>query len=147
MSPMSTAAMNSVQVAKAGVAGGILSMSRMVGGTFGVAAVGALFQQISDNRLQSRLSDVPLTASQKTWFMDNVGSGAVKGKLSQLDPQTAHQVGDALRNTFVNSLSVSLKLSSAVAAVGVAVALMTIQGHPLRRRVPREVAAAAAAVD
>ena len=26
-------------------------MSRMVGGTFGVAAVGALFQHISDSRL------------------------------------------------------------------------------------------------
>ena len=33
MSPMSTAAMNAVAVAKAGVASGILSMIRMVGGT------------------------------------------------------------------------------------------------------------------
>jgi EmrB/QacA subfamily drug resistance transporter len=44
MSPMSTAAMNAVVVAKAGLASGILSMSRMVGGTFGVAALGAVFQ-------------------------------------------------------------------------------------------------------
>ena len=43
MSPMSTAAMNAVAAQKAGVASGILSMSRMVGGTFGVAALGALF--------------------------------------------------------------------------------------------------------
>ena len=42
MSPMSTAAMNAVEPSKAGVASGILSMSRMVGGTFGVAAMGAL---------------------------------------------------------------------------------------------------------
>jgi hypothetical protein len=46
MSPMSTAAMNAVDPQKAGVGSGILSMSRMVrgtfGGTFGVAAVGAL---------------------------------------------------------------------------------------------------------
>ncbi len=147
MSPMSTAAMNSVHVAKAGVAGGILSMSRMVGGTFGVAAVGALFQQISDNRLESRLSDLPLTASQQSWFMDNVGSGAVQHRLTELDPQTANQVGDALRNTFVTALSTSLKLSAAVAAVGVAVAVLTIEGKPLRRRVPSELAAAAAAVD
>ena len=47
MSPMSTAAMNAVEAQKAGVASGILSMSRMVGGTFGVAAVGALFQHIA----------------------------------------------------------------------------------------------------
>jgi len=44
MSPMSAAAMNAVAPAKAGIASGILSMFRMVGGTFGVAATGALFQ-------------------------------------------------------------------------------------------------------
>jgi EmrB/QacA subfamily drug resistance transporter len=44
MSPMSRAAMNSVNVNKAGVASGILAMNRMVGATFGVAALGALFQ-------------------------------------------------------------------------------------------------------
>ena len=42
MSPMSTAAMNAVDRTKAGVAGGILSMSRMVGGTLGVAVLGAM---------------------------------------------------------------------------------------------------------
>jgi EmrB/QacA subfamily drug resistance transporter len=42
MSPMSTAAMNAVDRTKAGVAGGILSMSRMVGGTLGIAVLGAM---------------------------------------------------------------------------------------------------------
>src|SRR3712207_3077882 len=42
MSPMTSAAMNAVEHTKAGVASGILSMSRMIGGTFGVAALGAL---------------------------------------------------------------------------------------------------------
>ncbi len=44
MSPMSTAAMNAVSNAKAGVASGILSMNRMVGGSLGVAVIGAVFQ-------------------------------------------------------------------------------------------------------
>ena len=43
MSPMSTAAMNAVPVTKAGVASGILSMNRMVGGTLGIAVIGAVF--------------------------------------------------------------------------------------------------------
>jgi EmrB/QacA subfamily drug resistance transporter len=43
MAPMSTAAMNAVSTTKAGVASGVLAMSRMVGGTFGVAVLGALF--------------------------------------------------------------------------------------------------------
>jgi MFS family permease len=42
MSPMSTAAMNAVDRTKAGAASGVLSMFRMVGGTFGVAIMGAL---------------------------------------------------------------------------------------------------------
>jgi EmrB/QacA subfamily drug resistance transporter len=44
MSPMSTAAMNAVDVSKSGLASGILSMWRMIGGTFGVAVLGAIFQ-------------------------------------------------------------------------------------------------------
>jgi MFS family permease len=44
MSPMSTAAMNAVAEAKAGIASGVLSMNRMIGGTLGVAAMGAVFQ-------------------------------------------------------------------------------------------------------
>jgi EmrB/QacA subfamily drug resistance transporter len=45
MSPMSTAAMNAVDQTKAGVASGILSMSRMVGGTLGVAVLGTFIGQ------------------------------------------------------------------------------------------------------
>ena len=97
MSPMSTAAMNSVNEAKAGAASGILSMSRMVGGTFGVAAVGAVFQSLSDSKLHSKLADVPLSASQKKWFADNLGSGDVSGRLAQLPPDTAAQVSRAMQ--------------------------------------------------
>jgi MFS family permease len=127
MSPMSTAAMNAVQEAKAGVASGILSMSRMVGGTFGVAAVGALFQHLSDNRLHERLGELPLSSQQQAWFADNLGSGGVDAKLRQLDPATANEVGRVLKETFVHSLSSSLKLSTAVAVAGVAVALLTLR--------------------
>jgi EmrB/QacA subfamily drug resistance transporter len=129
MSPMSTAAMNAVHEAKAGVASGILSMSRMVGGTFGVAAVGALFQHLSDSRLHERLGQLPLSSQQQAWFADNMGSGAVDEKLRQLDPTTAHQVGGALKDTFVHALSMSLKLSTAVAVVGVVIALTTLRGE------------------
>jgi hypothetical protein len=136
MSPMSTAAMNAVDATKAGLASGVLSMSRMVGGTFGVAAVGALFQHISDNRLESRLGDVRLTAAQQAWFADNLGSGDVPAKLQQLDPTTAHEVSAVLKDAFVHSLSASLKLSTAVAVVGVAIALLTLRDAHARVRAP-----------
>jgi len=44
MSPMTSAAMNAISVQKAGIASGVLSMFRMVGGSLGIAITGALFQ-------------------------------------------------------------------------------------------------------
>ncbi len=59
MSPMSTAAMNAVDQTKAGVASGVLSMSRMVGGTFGVAAMGALITALGRTTLGDAAARVP----------------------------------------------------------------------------------------
>jgi EmrB/QacA subfamily drug resistance transporter len=131
MSPMSTAAMNAVSEAKAGVASGILSMSRMVGGTFGVAAVGALFQTLSDHRLESTLSSLPLTAAQKSWFTENIGSGDVGAHLRALDPAVAQRLDDALGDAFVHSLTYAMRLSMVVSALGALIALATIE---LKRR-------------
>ena len=50
MSPMTALVMGSVDRAKAGAASGVLSMTRMIGGAFGVAALTAVFQQISTNQ-------------------------------------------------------------------------------------------------
>ncbi len=144
MSPMSTAAMNAVKETKAGLASGILSMSRMVGGTFGVAAVGALFQQLSDNRLHDRLAELPLSAQQQAWFADNLGSGGVDEKLRQLDPATAREVGGLVKETFIHSLSVSLRLSAAVAVVGVIIAVVMLRGERVHGASAVRAAAAAA---
>jgi EmrB/QacA subfamily drug resistance transporter len=65
MSPMSTAAMNAVDASKAGVASGILSMSRMVGGTLGVAVLGTFIGH---------------TTSQAD-FVDSLGNGLFIGGL------------------------------------------------------------------
>jgi EmrB/QacA subfamily drug resistance transporter len=65
MSPMSTAAMNAVDQSKAGVASGILSMNRMVGGVLGVAVLGTFIGQ---------------TTSQAD-FVDSLGQGLLIGAL------------------------------------------------------------------
>jgi EmrB/QacA subfamily drug resistance transporter len=58
MSPMSTAAMNAVPVTKAGVASGLLSMNRMVGGSLGVAVVGAVFASQAPTGVQDPIAFV-----------------------------------------------------------------------------------------
>jgi EmrB/QacA subfamily drug resistance transporter len=118
MSPMSTAAMNAVAVEKAGVASGILSMSRMVGGTFGVAAIGALFQHLARNELQQNLAGTGVSAAVRERIVENLGSGAA----GKLPPQAA----EAAQNAFVHALSNGMWLSASVAATGVLIALFTI---------------------
>ena len=63
-------------------------------------------------------------------------------RLQQLDPATSDAVGAALRDAFIHSLSASLKLSTAVAAVGVLIALLTLRDARVKARggVPASVA-------
>jgi EmrB/QacA subfamily drug resistance transporter len=53
MSPMTSAAMNAVAVEKAGIASGVLSMFRMVGGSLGVAITGAIFQGVAGSSFEA----------------------------------------------------------------------------------------------
>ena len=138
MSPMSTAAMNSVSPDKAGVASGILSMSRMVGGTFGVAAIGALFQHLARNDLQDQLAGTGVSTAAREHIVENLGSGSIGG----LTPQTA----EAAHNAFIHALSTGMWLAAGVAAVGVLVALFTIDSKPAEQPQPAVQPEAAAEV-
>ena len=136
MSPMSTAAMNAVTPDKAGVASGILSMSRMVGGTFGVAAIGALFQHLARNELENDLGGTGVSAATRDRIVENLGSGSDGG----LGPQAA----EAAHHAFIHALSTGMWLAAGVSLVGVLVALFTIEPRTADR--PGAAAAAEATV-
>jgi MFS family permease len=117
MSPMSTAAMNSVDRTKAGVASGTLSMSRMVGGTFGVAVLGALVAAVGRHDLTQSLPQLPDATRER--LVDGLGSGAG----TQGAPA---QVVDAAHVAYVDALSTALTLSAGVAAVAAVLAWLLI---------------------
>jgi predicted MFS family arabinose efflux permease len=131
MTPMSTAAMNAVSVDKAGVASGILSMSRMVGGTFGVAALGALFQRLASDRLADTLAGAGIGAARREEIVHNIGSAKDTG--AGLDPQRAAQVGRAARDAFIHALSGGMWLSTAMALAGALAALVLVRGGAAHR--------------
>jgi len=139
MSPMSTAAMNAVAPQKAGVASGILSMNRMVGATFGVAAIGALFQHLARNELEQQLAGTGIGAAARERLVDNLGA-ASDG--SGLPPQAV----EAARDAFIHALSNGMWLSAGVAAFGAILALVLIAPKPARRPDPAERPEAAAEV-
>jgi EmrB/QacA subfamily drug resistance transporter len=130
MSPMSTAAMNAVDRAKAGAASGILSMSRMVGGTFGVAVMGALITTIGRSKIDSSLPDLP--AATRTAIANSLGGGTIGGA------HTSAHVVTAAREAFVSALGTGLTIGAAVTLAGAGLAWVLIE------RVPRKAQAQSA---
>jgi EmrB/QacA subfamily drug resistance transporter len=123
MSPMSTAAMNSVDRTKAGVASGTLSMSRMVGGTFGVAVMGALVTAIGSSKLASSLPN--LSAATRSTIANSLGAG---GSVS--GAHVSHQIVTATDNAFVSALGTGLTVGAIVSAAAAVMAATLIQRKP-----------------
>jgi MFS family permease len=136
MSPMSTAAMNAVPANKAGVASGILSMNRMVGGTFGVALLGTIFQTVSRNKLMDNLSALNLPAAQKSAIAENLGQSSAGAHI------TNPAIVQATKDAFVHGFTGAMTLSLAVAATGALLGFTLIQSV---KRVKAEEPAAAQA--
>jgi EmrB/QacA subfamily drug resistance transporter len=123
MSPMSTAAMNAVDQSKAGVASGVLSMSRMVGGTFGVAAMGALISALGRSKLDELLPSA--SAATRADLADGLGAGATGG---------TGATGDAVQQAFLYALNDGLRIAAVVAALGALAAWVLIApGVPARQ--------------
>jgi EmrB/QacA subfamily drug resistance transporter len=132
MSPMSTAAMNAVETTKAGVASGILSMSRMVGGTFGVAAIGALFQAITRHDIDSKLAGLGIADAQREKLVEAAGSSGVGDVARQMDPEAARQIVTAVQDSFIHALATAMWLSFGVTVVGAIVAALLIERRPVQ---------------
>jgi len=128
MSPMSTAAMNAVSKTKAGVASGVLSMFRMVGGTFGVAALGALFQNQAQVRLDQELTGAAgLTEAQRADFAHQLTGGTAH--IDGVPPDQVAKLTQAGHDAFVYGLSHAMILSVGIAVIGVLVAFLLIRDH------------------
>jgi MFS family permease len=88
MSPMTSAAMNAVAVEKAGIASGVLSMFRMVGGSLGIAVTGAIFQGAAGSSFETAspqhfvdgLSNAMVVSAVVTLLGAVVAASAIRGK-------------------------------------------------------------------
>jgi EmrB/QacA subfamily drug resistance transporter len=127
MSPMTSAAMNAVTVEKAGVASGVLSMFRMVGGSLGVAVTGAIFQGLVSSRLDSLLVGSGISAADRSDISEQLGSGSVSGALKGLEPAQAKQAAAAGSEAFVYALGHAMSISGCVALVGALVGATAIR--------------------
>ena len=117
MSPMSLAAMNAVEHTKAGVASGILSMNRMVGGTFGVAVLGAMVSTLGRSKLDRLLP--ALAPAARARLAGGLGSGGVLHGVPIPVVAASHRA-------YVYALQYGLRLSAAVALLGALLAWVLV---------------------
>jgi EmrB/QacA subfamily drug resistance transporter len=119
MSPMTTAAMNAVDRTKAGAASGVLSMSRMVGSTFGVAVMGAIVTTVGRSKLDQSLPHVP--TAQRSAIANALGSGsAPKGHSSP-------HIAAAVEHAFVSATSIGFEVGAAVTLIASVAAWVLIE--------------------
>ena len=97
--------MNAVDPTKAGVASGVLSMSRMVGGTFGVAAMGALITGLGRSKIDETLPQLPRVRAPR----------ARRGPRRRRDGRRAAAVHDAVQTAFLYALNDGLRIAAVVA--------------------------------
>ncbi|ADB52592.1 MFS transporter [Conexibacter woesei] len=120
MSPMTTAAMNSVDRTKAGVASGVLSMGRMVGSSLGVAIFGAVVASVGSAKLEQSLPGLPAGARDR--LSESLGGGGVS------DGAAPARIVDATHDAFISAFGTGMKISGIVAIFGAFVALALIRG-------------------
>jgi hypothetical protein len=94
-------------------------MSRMVGGTFGVAALGALFQHIARTDIADALAGTGVSAAQQERLVEGLGTATDGGGLPPAAAEAAH-------NAFIHALASGMWLSAGVAAVGVLIAFTLV---------------------
>jgi hypothetical protein len=123
---MSTAAMNAVDQSKAGAASGILSMSRMVGGTFGVAVMGALIQSLGRSHLEELL---PRATSGQIERLTEALAGGGRGISNAV-------VAQAVQTSFLDAVNLAMKVGAGFALVGAVVSWVLIDVGPVREPQP-----------
>ncbi|MDQ3911436.1 MAG: MFS transporter, partial [Actinomycetota bacterium] len=117
-----TGGMAAIPEAKAGAASGILSMIRLMGAVFGVAATGALFKALENHKLAGLLkaAGADLDAADRTEIRGLLsGSEAAENKLSQIAPEVVGQIDRVVREAFVSALDGAMLLCMVASVVGV----------------------------
>jgi EmrB/QacA subfamily drug resistance transporter len=117
---MSTAAMQAMPRAKAGIASGVLGMSRVLSGALALAAVGAVFQSLLASRRDELTPSVDQGGPAAGTDLDSLLAGApdAKARIAELSASAQAMVQDAAREAFTYALGRSLWITVAMVAAG-----------------------------
>jgi EmrB/QacA subfamily drug resistance transporter len=130
LTPMNLAAMNAISRDHAGAASGMLVTLSGLGATLGVAVTGAIFNQLLTDRTvtESAGAGVTVTSAQAEQ-LDGIlaGTPGATQLLDQLAGTHSAELTTAVREAFVSALGTALKLSAALIAAGLVLAIVLLR--------------------
>jgi EmrB/QacA subfamily drug resistance transporter len=130
LTPMNLAAMNAISRDHAGAASGMLVTLSGLGATLGVAVTGAIFNQLLTDRTVSEAAGAGVTVTDaQAEQLDGIlaGTPGATQTLDQLAGAHPAPLTDAVREAFVSALGTALKLSAALIAVGLVLAIVLLR--------------------
>jgi EmrB/QacA subfamily drug resistance transporter len=132
---MSTAAMTAMPREKAGIASGVLAMSRVLAGALVLAAVGALFQHLLLERRAELLPDVSQGGPAPGADLDALlaGSADARAEIAGLPLQARLAVETAARDAFGFAMGRGLWVCAAIVVLGALLTWRFVRDAP---RVP-----------
>jgi EmrB/QacA subfamily drug resistance transporter len=148
-STVTTVAVTALDASRASLAGGVIYMFQVAGGSIGLGLTTTVFtatalDHVRGDRLADGLTDDQVHA------VGNVLSGAESGRqLTAAFPQLAGEIEQLARDAFTAGVHTALRVDAALAAAGFLVVLCFVGGKLRRRRRPAVIhsGASAAAVE
>ena len=133
MAPATESVMGSLPREKAGVGSAINDTTRQVGGALGVAIIGSVVSSVYATQIGSTASQFGLDASQTATAQSSLG--AAQGVANELGTQTAGFLS-AASDSFVDALSIGLRISAFVVIIAAIVAWRFLPSHAREATMP-----------
>jgi MFS family permease len=147
MSPITTAVMSTVPVARAGMASATSNTMRQVGGVFGIAVLGAIVTSGFSSALATSFKalNLPSAIADKVAQMAQEGQGP--SAIPQVPGLDVAAIEAAIKNSFTSGLHKAVWVAGLILLAGAVVSAVMIRGTSPKAQMARYAAAEAAAPD
>jgi MFS family permease len=135
-SSITTASVTALDSSRAGLAGGIVYMFQIAGGSVGLGLNTTIFTSSSKSNLNSHLKSVGAAVSEtQSDLVHGILAGTASGKqvLGQFSTGVAQRLSSLVRDAFVAGLHTAFRLDTALAVCALLVAVLFVGGKPGRR--------------
>jgi EmrB/QacA subfamily drug resistance transporter len=143
-SSITTAGVTALDASRAGLAGGIVYMFQIAGGSVGLGLNTTVFTSSSNASLNSHIVSVGAAVTHRQSDLVHgilAGTASAKQVLRQFPVGVEHRLSSLVRDAFVTGLHSAFRLDTALAIAGLLVAAAFVGGavhvHPLRTSEPR----------